>query len=45
MAEKGDGRADRCVYVYCISRSTYLELSVLSVLTVTGVPLSEPARP
>lgn len=25
--------------------NTYLELSDLSVLTVTGVPLSEPARP
>lgn len=24
---------------------TYLELRFLSVLTVTGVPLSEPARP
>lgn len=31
--------------MYCIGGNTYLELSVLSVLTVTGVPLSEPARP
>ena len=41
----GAARCIMCRLQRGARRATYFELRLLSVLTVTGVPLSDPARP